>query len=215
VTISTVSAGLRERKRRATRRALQEAALRLTAERGLEAVTVEDISSAVDVSSRTFFNYFPTKEDALAGEQSWLPEPAEVQRILVDERGPSLIGDLHRVLLAAVPRFHGRREEIRTRSELIKRYPVLLRTVLASFLADEQTLQNLVARRLGSAEASSGLPRLAAVETTALLRAALDRWMEDDPGDDLQLSARIDDVLHELRALFAEDRSAVPPTLPT
>ena len=46
--------GLRERKKRATRRALRDAAVHLVLEHGLENVTVEEIAVAAEVSTRTF-----------------------------------------------------------------------------------------------------------------------------------------------------------------
>ncbi|GAB2815803.1 TetR/AcrR family transcriptional regulator [Streptomyces daliensis] len=61
----TTTPGLRERKKRATREALREAALRLAVERGPDQVRVEDIAEAAGVSPRTYNNYFASREQAI------------------------------------------------------------------------------------------------------------------------------------------------------
>lgn len=60
--------GRRERKKLATRRALIDAAVELFTARGFAGTTVAQIAEHADVSTRTFFLHFPTKEDVLAGE---------------------------------------------------------------------------------------------------------------------------------------------------
>jgi AcrR family transcriptional regulator len=56
---------LRDRTRRAVRAEIAETAAALFAERGFDETTVEDIARAVGMTKRSFFRYFPTKEDAV------------------------------------------------------------------------------------------------------------------------------------------------------
>jgi AcrR family transcriptional regulator len=64
----TEEMGRRERKKLATRHALIDAAVELFTEQGFEKTTVAQIAERADVSTRTFFLHFATKEDVLAGE---------------------------------------------------------------------------------------------------------------------------------------------------
>jgi AcrR family transcriptional regulator len=59
----TSELGLRERKKNQTRELIAEAARRLFVERGFDAVRVAEVARAAEVSEKTVFNYFPTKED--------------------------------------------------------------------------------------------------------------------------------------------------------
>jgi AcrR family transcriptional regulator len=57
--------GLRQRKRQQTRERLTRAAMALFLERGFEATTLDDIAAAADISRRSFFHYFASKEDVV------------------------------------------------------------------------------------------------------------------------------------------------------
>jgi AcrR family transcriptional regulator len=59
---------LRDRKRARTRQALVDAAMELIERNGYEATTIADIAAAAEIGTRTFFSYFPTKEDVLFPE---------------------------------------------------------------------------------------------------------------------------------------------------
>ena len=63
-------AGLRERKKRATRLAIRDAAMRLFGEQGFAGTTIDQIAEAADVSRATVFTYFPTKEEIVFGDGS-------------------------------------------------------------------------------------------------------------------------------------------------
>ena len=89
--------GLRERKRQQTRRDLISAAMRLFEERGYERTTVAEIASAAGVSTKTFFNYFASKDEVLFPH---LSRRIEAAVDLIEQRGPD--DQMADVLVAAM-----------------------------------------------------------------------------------------------------------------
>jgi AcrR family transcriptional regulator len=84
------SEGLRERKKRQTREAIAAAAMELFMARGFDEVTVADVARAADVSEKTVFNYFPTKED-LVLHRGLERQAALIEAIRSRRRGTSLV----------------------------------------------------------------------------------------------------------------------------
>lgn len=62
--------GLRERKKRERRRCIEDAAIALFEVHGFDGTTIEQIAAAADIAPRTFFSYFPTKEDVVLADYS-------------------------------------------------------------------------------------------------------------------------------------------------
>src|SRR5215211_993117 len=133
----TKPTSLRERKKARTRQALIDAALRLFAERGFEATTVADIADAADVSPRTFFTYFPAKEDVLfVGAKDRI----ERLRDALAKRAPdeSFLDALRRAArdILTDPTFQA--EAQRTHMQVIGANPALGARALQDLLAAEQ-----------------------------------------------------------------------------
>ncbi|PRZ41522.1 TetR family transcriptional regulator [Antricoccus suffuscus] len=85
--------GLRDARRRETRRRIVDAALRLTAEHGFDGFTIDELAVAAGISRRTFFNYFPAKEDALFGGPD-TPSDRLQQRFVAGKPSGRLMDDL-------------------------------------------------------------------------------------------------------------------------
>ncbi|NBM20011.1 TetR family transcriptional regulator [Streptomyces sp. GC420] len=81
--------GRRELRKAATRKALHDAARRLFEEHGYEQTTVRDIATAAGVTERTFFRYFPSKEDLVLGEVlDLIPALQDLVRSRPDDEPP-------------------------------------------------------------------------------------------------------------------------------
>jgi AcrR family transcriptional regulator len=88
------SASPRERRRIRTKRLIQGEALRLFAENGYGQTTIEEIAEAADISPRTFFRYFPSKEDVVL----WDEYDAVIGDLLADRPDDESIGDTARAI---------------------------------------------------------------------------------------------------------------------
>lgn len=100
---SADGSGLRQRKRQETRERLARAAMALFLERGFEATTIDDIAAAADVSRRSFFHYFASKEDVVAAWQEGAAA-ALVAEIIARPAGESMLTAAENAIAGAIKR---------------------------------------------------------------------------------------------------------------
>jgi AcrR family transcriptional regulator len=199
------SIGLRERKKLMTRQALEEAALRLFATRGFEDVTVEDVADAVGVSSRTFFRYFSSKEDAVLGP---FLELHEVLRGALAERlqDEPVLDALRHAAEDVARRLEELRPRLRLRVRIILATPTLVARAHEVREAWRRALVEAAATRLGADPTTDLRPHLAAAWVMAGLSAARDLWESGATARDLPslLTEAYDLLSGDLAAALAE-----------
>jgi AcrR family transcriptional regulator len=184
---TAASVGLRERKKERTRQALIDAAYELFERNGFDATTVEEIAAAVEVSPRTFFRYFASKEDvaltlqddlksAIVAELAVRPadEPVmtairgafqAVAQVLRDQEGPSLLdkeGGLSRRFACF--------------NDLVASSPSLFAASLEHTTAKQDDIVALIAGRMGADPVTDLRPHLATAAAVCAARAALETW---------------------------------------
>ena len=170
--------GRRERKKRETLLALKAAALDLISERGFNNVTVEDIANAVDVSVRTFFNYFSSKEAALVGESPETVASLQEQLLELPADVPP-VEALRTVLMGRVGTMdaeghdHGawlrRFSAVRSQPEVMLAYSKHLATI-------ERALADALVKRLGGDERLRGYASLVTACTLSAVKVAGSVW---------------------------------------
>lgn len=188
--------GLRERKRVATRRAIQLAAISVVRERGLDAATIDEVARVADVSPRTFFNYFSSKEEAILGDSPELPSE-DAQRDFIADRS-ALLPAIARLFSASITPALQDQEVVLARRALMKSDPELSARRWASMHRFEADVIELVTRRLADEHpglaadpvALAGRARLIALLAIAAMRHAWVTWM-DDNGEHGNLQARL------------------------
>jgi AcrR family transcriptional regulator len=177
-----IAQGRRDRKKQATRRALRNAALELVAERGFAHVTVEDIAEAADVATRTFFNYFPSKESAVIGAD---PERIDELRVSLLARPlvESPLQALRSVTVAYAAAIDEEFDDLGEGREawfrrfcIVREDPDLLGAYVAHVTEVERSLVGALAERLRRDPAHDPYPALVAATVFAAVRVAALYW---------------------------------------
>jgi AcrR family transcriptional regulator len=131
--VQTSEIGLRERKRVETRARLETAAVELTLRDGIEHATVDAICEAADVSTRTFFNYFDSKEDAIVGIKDTAITESAVAEALEGSHGVDAIELTIRVMFGVLTPSVASSKLQKSRIKILKAHPEMLGRVAAQF----------------------------------------------------------------------------------
>ena len=204
--------GLRERKKQRTRELSVRVALRLFAERGFDGTTVAEIAEAADISPRTFFGYFPAKEDVVFHDHEALM--AQLAERLRGRSASEGAFDALRAWVLELDAVTGglEREIQRDRRRLVRSTPSLAARDRANYAQLEKLLAEAVATDLG-VDADSLRPHLVSAAAVAALDAlARKRDAEDDVADPAAAADVLDEALVFLQggldALKAASRRA-------
>lgn len=202
------TAALRERKKHRTRDALIASAYRLFQKQGFNATTVEEIVGPVEVSPRTFFRYFETKEAVVFPERAALV--ARFRTLLMPQRlRESPYAAVRRAFLSLAQDYMRDRETVVTQYHIVQASPELVAHELKLDMDIEEAIaEALLVGASGNPDAERQA-RIWAGATLGLVRATLREWFATDGRADLaSLGAASFDLLERGIPHEAETRSA-------
>jgi AcrR family transcriptional regulator len=202
--------GLRERKKARTSQALEDAALELFSTKGFDATTIEEIADAVEVSPRTFFRYFASKEEVLFAKDAGR-ERGLAAFLAARPTGESLLEKLRAALLGWAEDYEQDRPRMLRHAKVALGTPSLKAAGLAHWRAQEDVvLAAVLAADPGTDERET---RLVVAVSFAAMRVTVEAWLADGGAGDLPGLAAA--ALERLsRGLDRTPQSTAGPTAP-
>jgi AcrR family transcriptional regulator len=172
--------GLRDRKKLEATATLAAVAKRLFVKRGFESVTVDEIAELANVSRRTFFRYFPTKEDVFFGRRRAQLEALE-EELRRPKKNEAPFATVRRALLSVAGLHLAAKDEILAEHRVLAASPVLL----ARDLEWDRKAFSALAHALMRDGGEPRRARIAAGAIVGALRVVIESWVEGGGTSDL------------------------------
>lgn len=175
-------AGLRERKRAETHARIQSEAMRLFLSKGFEATTLDEIAEAADVSRRSLFHYFGSKEEIVFSTKADIPDVIveAIHRRPADE---PLLEMVENALTDLAERYQS--PDTRALARLIHDTPALCAGDQAKYEKIERLLAKALADRKGLPETDVAC-RVTATTAIGIMKLATEAWLtgeDSGPGE--------------------------------
>ena len=186
------------RRRVTSREELEQAAFALFEANGFDETTVDDIAAAAGIGRRTFFRYFPSKNDVPWGA---FDRELDRMRVMLKDFAPE-VPLMQAVRLALIDFNCVPADQVplhRRRMELILRVPTLFAHSALRFTAWRQVVAEFVAERTG-ARPDELAPQAIAHAVLGVALAAYEHWLDDSSAD---IGTLLDDAMGQLDAAFA------------
>lgn len=177
--------GLRDRKLARTREQIERAALEAVDELGYDAASVEEICRRADISERTFFNHWGTKDNAILGGMPAEITPAAIADFMADP-SDDIIGSVLTTITAADRNRTSASDLVETRRQVIVGNPHLFGILLSKVDEQARVMTDAVATKLADRWRLNPTDpivvehaRMAVAQVGALFRASSQHWLSD------------------------------------
>ncbi len=194
--------GLRDRKKAGVRAALVEAAMRLFGERGFDGVTVDEITAAADVSRRTFFRYFTTKEAVVFARRE--EQHAVFRDMLAASEEEDAFQAIRAALLVLAEDYQKQRRRILAEQALLRATPSLATHDLEVDRAFEAAIVDYLLAKSRRTVHDRRRARIVAAAIVGAVRVTIEEWAERH--GDLDLAKVGNDALDLLAPLAPTPR---------